>query len=164
MIEKLGCPKKQSDFLSGGGLMNINSLERFLEAQEHKYDIALKEIRAGKKRTHWMWYIFPQLRGLGRSQMAYAYGINGLEEAKAYLKHPVLSARLNEICEALLEHKGEDIEDILGDIDAMKLRSSMTLFAFISEKDSVFHQVIDCFYHGEKDNYTLQLITRTIAN
>lgn len=157
MIEKLGCPKKQSDFLSGGGLMNINSLERFLEAQEHKYDIALKEIRAGKKRTHWMWYIFPQLRGLGRSQMAYAYGINGLEEAKAYLDHPVLSARLIEISEALLEHKDQDIEDILGDIDAMKLCSSMTLFALISEDDSVFQRVLDYFYDGEIDKLTIKL-------
>ena len=158
MIEKLGCPKKQSDFLSGGGLMNIISLDRFLEAQEHKYDIALKEIRAGKKRTHWMWYIFPQLRGLGRSQMAYAYGINGLEEAKAYLAHPVLSARLIEISEALLEHKDQDIEDIFGDIDAMKLRSSMTLFYLISENESVFHQVLDCFYNGSLDQVTLKVI------
>lgn len=157
MIEKLGCPKKQSDFLSGGGLMNINSLERFLEAQEHKYDIALKEIRAGKKRTHWMWYIFPQLRGLGRSQMAYVYGINGLEEAKAYLEHPVLSARLIEITEALLEHKDQDIEDILGDIDAMKLRSSMTLFALISEEVSTFQRVLDCFYDSKMDEQTIKL-------
>ena len=110
--------------------MDINSLDRFLEAQERMYPVALKEIQNGEKESHWMWYIFPQLRGLGRSQMAYSYGINGIEEAKAYLAHPVLSARLIEICEALLEHKGEDIEDILGDIDAMKLRSSMTLFAF----------------------------------
>ena len=137
--------------------MNINSLERFLEAQEHKYDIALKEIRAGKKRTHWMWYIFPQLRGLGRSQMAYAYGFNGLEEAKAYLDHPVLSARLIEISEALLEHKDQDIEDILGDIDAMKLCSSMTLFALISEDDSVFQRVLDYFYDGEIDKLTIKL-------
>lgn len=158
MIEKLGCPKKQSDFLSSGGLMNINSLERFLEAQEHKYDIALKEIRAGKKRTHWMWYIFPQLRGLGRSQMAYTYGVNGIEEAKAYLEHPDLSARLIEITEALLEHKDQDIEDILGDIDAMKLRSSMTLFALISEGDSIYHNVLDCFYNGKTDSYTIELI------
>ena len=138
--------------------MDGNSLDRFLEAQEQKYDIALKEIRAGKKRTHWMWYIFPQLRGLGRSQMAYAYGINGLEEAKAYLDHPLLSARLIEISEALLAHKDQDIEDILGDIDAMKLRSSMTLFALISEENSVFHQVLGCFYNDEKDGYTLKLI------
>lgn len=138
--------------------MDINSLDRFLQAQELKYATALKEIQKGKKRTHWMWYIFPQLRGLGRSQMAYAYGINGLEEAKAYLEHPVLSARLIEITEALLEHKDQDIEDILGDIDAMKLRSSMTLFAFISEKNSVFFQVLECFYDGKMDEYTLKLI------
>ena len=138
--------------------MDINSLDRFLEAQERMYEIALKEIRNGEKESHWMWYIFPQLRGLGKSQMAYAYGINGIEEAKAYIEHPVLSARLIEICEALLEHKNGDIEDILGDIDAMKLRSSMTLFAFISEKNSVFFQVLECFYDGKMDEYTLKLI------
>ena len=138
--------------------MDINSLDRFLEAQERMYEIALKEIKNGEKESHWMWYIFPQLRGLGKSQMAYAYGINGIEEAKAYIEHPVLSARLIEICEALLEHKNGDIEDILGDIDAMKLRSSMTLFAFISEKNSVFFQVLECFYDGKMDEYTLKLI------
>ena len=105
-----------------------------------------------------MWYIFPQLRGLGRSQMAYAYGINGLEEAKAYLAHPMLSARLIEISEALLTHKEKDIYDIMGDIDDMKLLSSMTLFALISEDGSVFHQVLDCFYDGEMDEYTLRII------
>ena len=138
--------------------MDINSLDRFLEAQERIYEIALKEIRNGEKESHWMWYIFPQLRGLGKSQMAYAYGINGLEEAKAYLAHPVLSARLIEISEALLEHKGKDIEDILGDIDAMKLRSSMTLFALISEGGSIYHNVLDCFYNGKTDSYTIELI------
>lgn len=138
--------------------MDINSLDRFLEVQERMYEIALKEIKNGEKESHWMWYIFPQLRGLGKSQMAYAYGINGIEEAKAYIEHPVLSARLIEICEALLEHKNGDIEDILGDIDAMKLRSSMTLFAFISEKNSVFFQVLECFYDGKMDEYTLKLI------
>ena len=138
--------------------MDINSLDRFLEAQERIYEIALKEIRNGEKESHWMWYIFPQLRGLGKSRMAYAYGINGLEEAKAYLAHPILSARLIEISEALLEHKDQDIEDILGDIDAMKLRSSMTLFALISEEGSVFHQVLNCFYDGEMDELTKQLI------
>ena len=134
--------------------MDINSLDRFLEAQERMYEIALKEIKNGEKKSHWMWYIFPQLRGLGRSQMAYVYGINGLKEAKAYLAHPVLSARLIEISEALLDHKGEDIEDILGDIDAMKLRSSMTLFALISKDGSIFHQLLDCFYEGKFDQCT----------
>lgn len=136
--------------------MDINSLDRFLEAQERMYETALKEIKNGEKESHWMWYIFPQLRGLGRSQMAYAYGINGLKEAKAYLDHPVLSARLIEISEALLELKDQDIEDILGDIDAMKLRSSMTLFALISKDGSVFHQVLDCFYNGNIDEQTIK--------
>ena len=138
--------------------MDINSLDRFLEAQERMYETALKEIKNGEKESHWMWYIFPQLRGLGKSRMAYAYGINGLEEAKAYLAPPVLSARLIEISEALLEHKGKDIEDILGDIDAMKLRSSMTLFALISEGGSIYHNVLDCFYNGKTDSYTIELI------
>ena len=138
--------------------MDINSLDRFLEAQERMYETALKEIKNGKKKSHWMWYIFPQLRGLGKSNMAYAYGINGLEEAKAYLDHPVLSARLIKISEALLEHKDQDIEDILGDIDAMKLRSSMTLFSLISQDGSVFHQVIDCFYNRKMDKRILKLI------
>ena len=134
--------------------MDINSLDRILEAQERMYEIALKEIKNGEKKSHWMWYIFPQLRGLGRSQMAYVYGINGLKEAKAYLAHPVLSARLIEISEALLDHKDEDIKDILGDIDAMKLRSSMTLFALISKDGSIFHQLLDCFYEGKFDECT----------
>lgn len=138
--------------------MDINSLERFIEAQKNTYDTALKEIRAGKKRTHWMWYIFPQLRGLGESNMSYVYGINGLEEAKAYLAHPLLSERLLEISQALLEHKNQIIEDIIGDIDAMKLRSSMTLFALISELGSVFHQVLDCFYNSKMDTLTCEKI------
>ena len=138
--------------------MDINSLDRFLEAQERMYPIALKEIQNGEKESHWMWYIFPQLRGLGKSQMAYTYGINGIEEAKEYLAHPVLSARLIEITEVLLTHKGKDIYDIMGDIDDMKLHSSMTLFALISENGSVFHQVLYCFYDGEMDECTLRLV------
>ena len=137
--------------------MDINSLDRFLEAQEDMYETALEEIKNGEKESHWMWYIFPQLRGLGKSQMAYAYGINGIEEAKAYLAHPVLSARLIEITEALLEHKDQDVEDILGDIDAMKLRSSMTLFALISEEVSTFQRVLDCFYDSKMDEQTIKL-------
>ena len=138
--------------------MDINSLDRFLEAQEQMYDIALKEIQNGEKESHWIWYIFPQLRGLGRSQMAYAYGINGIEEAKAYLEHPILSKRLIEITEALLLHKEKDIYDIMGDIDDMKLHSSMTLFSLVSEDDSVFYQVLNNFYNGEMDEFTLKLI------
>ena len=138
--------------------MDINSLDRFLEAQEQMYSIALKEIQNGEKESHWMWYIFPQLRGLGKSRMSYVYGINGIEEARAFLKHPVLSARLIEITEALLEHKDIIVEDLIGDLDVLKLRSCMTLFALLSEDNSVFHQVIDCFYDGKMDNSTIDLI------
>ena len=137
--------------------METTSLNRFLEAQESMYATALNEIKNGEKESHWIWYIFPQIRGLGYSPKAYTYGINGPEEAKAYLEHPVLSARLIEITEALLTHRGKGIEDIMGDIDALKLRSSMTLFALISEKSSVFHRVLDCFYNSEMDELTLKL-------
>ena len=132
-------------------------LQKFKDAQKKDYETALMEVRCGRKRSHWIWYIFPQLRGLGYSPNAYTYGINGLEEAKAYLEHPVLSARLIEITEALLSHNVESIEDIMGDIDALKLRSSMTLFALISEDNSVFHQVLDCFYNSEMDELTRKL-------
>lgn len=138
--------------------MDICSLNRFLEAQKIMYETALEEIKKGEKESHWIWYIFPQLRGLGYSPKAYTYGIDGLEEAKAYLEHPVLSARLIEITEALLSHQGKDIEDIMGDIDALKLRSSMTLFALISEADSVFHQVLEVFYDSKMDEMTLELL------
>lgn len=138
--------------------MDINSLDRFLEAQDRMCQTALSEIKKGSKRSHWMWFIFPQLRGLGRSNMAYTYGINGIEEAKKYLEHPVLSERLIEITEALLTHKRKDIYDIMGDIDDIKLKSSMTLFALISEEGSVFHQVLESFYDGEMDDVTLQFI------
>ena len=138
--------------------MNINSLDRFIAAQEKSYEPALSEIKRGKKRSHWMWYIFPQLRGLGKSEMAYVFGISGLEEAKAYLGHPVLSARLIEISEALLEHKDKSAYWIFGEIDGMKLKSSMTLFAYVSEEGSVFHRVLDAFFGGERDGETLMLL------
>ena len=138
--------------------MEINSLNRFIDAQNYMYETALTEIKNGMKISHWIWFIFPQLRGLGRSDMAYKYGINGIEEAKEYLAHPVLSARLIEISKELLKHKNKNIEYVMGGIDAMKLRSSMTLFALVSEENSVFHQVLDCFYDGEMDDYTKKLI------
>ena len=138
--------------------MDIKSLDRFTDAQEHTYEVALNEIKQGKKRSHWMWYIFPQLRGLGISSMAYTYGIADIAEAKAYLVHPILSARLIEICEALLTQKNNDTEDIFGHIDAMKLRSCMTLFATASEDGSVFHRVLERFFDGEMDYMTLKLI------
>ena len=138
--------------------MDICSLNRFLEAQKIMYETALEEIKKGEKESHWIWYIFPQLRGLGYSPKAYTYGIDGLEEAKAYLEHPVLSVRLIEITEALLTQRGKDIENIMGDIDALKLRSSMTLFALISEPKSVFHRVLEVFYDSKMDEMTLGLL------
>lgn len=138
--------------------MDSNSLNRFIIAQEYMYVNALEEIKKGEKESHWVWFIFPQLRGLGYSSKAYTYGIDGLEEAKAYLEHPVLSARLIEITEALLTHRRKDIEDIMGDIDALKLRSSMTLFALISEPKSVFHRVLEVFYDSKMDEMTLGLL------
>lgn len=151
MLKNLGFVWKKNS-------MNINSLNRFLAAQEKTYEIALTEIKGGKKRTHWMWYIFPQLRGLGMSSVAHTYGISGLDEAKAYLAHPVLSERIYELCVALLEHKDKSAYDIFGEIDEMKLKSSMTLFALVSEDDSVFHQVLEAFYKGEQDKATLNLL------
>jgi uncharacterized protein (DUF1810 family) len=141
-----------------GDKMDITSLERFVEAQRTTYERALEEIKGGRKRTHWMWFVFPQLRALGRSETAYAYGIADAAEARAYLAHPVLSLRLYEISEALLAHKSKKPEAIFGHIDAVKLRSSMTLFALIGEKDSVFYKVLDLFYGGEQDPLTLSLL------
>ena len=140
--------------------MDINSLERFVKAQELAYPIALQDIKKGKKRSHWMWYIFPQLRGLGMSSMAHKYGIVDLGEAKAYLEHPVLSARLYELCGELLKHKDKSAYDIFGDIDAMKLKSSMTLFALTSKEHTIFDEVLEFFFDGERDAITLKLINR----
>ena len=141
--------------------MDINSLERFVKAQELAYPIALQDIKKGKKRSHWMWYIFPQLRGLGMSSMAHKYGIVDLDEAKAYLEHPVLSARLYEFCGELLKHKDKSANDMFGDIDAMKLKSSMTLFALTSEDYTIFDQVLEQFFGGEMDEVTVSLINES---
>lgn len=138
--------------------MDIHSLDRFIEAQERMYHIALTEIREGEKRSHWMWYIFPQLRGLGKSAMSYTYGIADLEEARAYLAHPVLSARLSELCEALLALDKVRPEDIFGYVDAKKLHSSMTLFALADEGNPIFGRVLARFYAGRQDRKTLALL------
>ena len=140
--------------------MDINSLERFVEAQAKTYEIALNEIKNGKKRTHWMWFIFPQLRGLGTSNMAHIYGISGLDEAKAYLEHPVLSERLYELCNELLKHTDKTAFEIFGDIDEMKLKSSMTLFSLASEDHSIFDEVLECFFDGKKDVITISILNR----
>jgi uncharacterized protein (DUF1810 family) len=141
--------------------MDINSLERFVAVQEKMYPIVMKEIQKGQKETHWMWYIFPQLRGLGMSSMAHIYGLSGLEEAKAYLEHPWLSGRLQELCVALLHHKDKSAYEIFGDLDEMKLKSSMTLFALTSEDYTIFDQVLEQFFNGEMDELTVRLINES---
>lgn len=130
-------------------------LSRFLKAQENNYKTALMEVKTGRKRSHWMWYIFPQVRGLGHSSMADYYGLDGREEARAYLADPMLGPRLLAISEALLELEDKDAARIFGFPDVLKLRSCMTLFAAVSEEGSVFHRVLDAYYHGEKDELTM---------
>lgn len=137
--------------------MNGN-LERFKKAQEYSYKTALKEVRNGRKVSHWMWYIFPQMRGLGQSSTAWTYGISDLQEAEEYLKDPVLGARLTEISEALMELEEKDADKIFGWPDVLKLRSCMTLFAAVSGKDSVFQRVLDAYYGGAADERTLELL------
>lgn len=139
--------------------MKEYNLERFISAQKFSYDTALSEIRAGKKQTHWIWYIFPQLRGLGRSKRSYDYGIENADEAGSYLAHPVLGARLIEITQALLNLPDSNPKHVMGEIDDMKLHSCMTLFAQVSgENNSVFHKVLDKFFHGEQDSRTLSML------
>lgn len=132
-------------------------LQRFIEAQNDSYDQALKEIRNGMKLTHWIWYIFPQIKGLGFSYNSEYYGITSLQEARDYLENELLRKRLFEITESLLMHKGKDIESIMGDIDALKLKSSMTLFDAV-QPGSIFGEVLDEFYGGERCRRTLEKI------
>jgi uncharacterized protein (DUF1810 family) len=133
-------------------------LNRFKEAQKFDYQTALAEIRAGRKRSHWIWYVFPQLRGLGNSAMCARYGIDGMGEAAAYLADGILRARLVEISKALLELESNDPIAVMGYIDAKKLRSCMTLFSLVEEADPVFQKVLDKYYHGEPDRLTLRLL------
>lgn len=136
--------------------------ERFLTAQNSTYTQALKELKAGKKLSHWIWYIFPQLRGLGRSDRSFYYGLTDLQEAQEYLAHPVLGSRLEACCQALLEHKNQPIKEIMGAPDAIKLRSSMTLFAAASLPGSLFHQVLDTFYDSEDPRTRSILLSQQI--
>lgn len=133
-------------------------LMRFLQAQEGSYSQALAEIKQGRKASHWMWYIFPQMKGLGRSSMSEFYGISGVEEARAYLKDPVLGARLEEICNALLALDAEDIVRVMGRPDDKKLKSSMTLFEAAAEDPAVFQKVLEKYYRGKRDGCTLRML------
>jgi uncharacterized protein (DUF1810 family) len=133
-------------------------LNRFLHAQEGDYHRALAELRNGRKRSHWIWYIFPQTDGLGYSSTAKHYAIKSLDEAKAYLAHPVLGPRLVECAEAMLGIENRTANEILGSPDDLKLRSCATLFACVSPAGSVFERVLEKFYVGERDDKTLGLV------
>lgn len=134
-----------------------HELARFVDAQERDYETALSEIRAGRKRSHWMWYIFPQFEGLGSSPTSRHYAIKTAGEAQAYLAHPLLGRRLIECAEAVLHVQGRSAHDIFGSPDDMKLRSCATLFASVSPDDSVFHRLIAKYFDGEVDERTLRL-------
>ena len=133
-------------------------LSRFVQAQHGCYDQALAELRSGRKRTHWIWYILPQLRELGRSAMAREYGIQGLDEAVAYLAHPVLGPRLLACVQALLTHRDRAATEILGDVDAMKFRSCLTLFHAAAPEVPCFADALRVFYRGMPDSETLRVL------
>ena len=134
------------------------ALGRFVQAQETSYDQALAEIRAGRKHSHWMWYVFPQFEGLGFSETSRRYSIKSVAEAEAYLKHPVLGPRLLECAEALLAVEGRSAHDIFGSPDDLKLRSCATLFAHVSPAGSEFERLLDKYFEGEPDEKTLRLM------
>lgn len=133
-------------------------IDRFIEAQEYDYETALTEIKNGKKESHWIWYIFPQLRGLGYSEYSEYYGIDGYDEAVLYLENETLRERLIEISNALLELDENDPVKILGYIDAKKVSSSMTLFAAVDPDEEVFREVLNKYYNGDRDSRTLDML------
>ena len=134
------------------------SLQRFLDAQKESYDQALGEIRNGKKRTHWIWYIFPQIQGLGFSETSKYYAIKDVQEAGDFMRDPVLGSRLVRICRTLLALPGKNAHEIFGSPDDLKLKSSMTLFVMLENSDPVFQSVLDKFFNGEMDHRTRELL------
>jgi uncharacterized protein (DUF1810 family) len=137
-------------------------LARFVDAQAANFDDALAELVEGRKRTHWMWYVFPQIAGLGTSAMAQRFAIAGPDEARAYLAHPVLGPRLATCAQAVLAHAGTPARAIMGTPDDLKLRSSATLFAGVSPPGSVFHRLLDAFFGGEADPLTERLVDAAV--
>lgn len=133
-------------------------LNRFVDAQKGVYEQALSELRRGEKRSHWMWYIFPQIEGLGFSATSRRYSIKSAEEARSYLRHPVLGRRLVECCEAVMSVSGRSVSEIFGYPDDMKLKSSMTLFAAVAQKQELFTRVLGKYFHGERDLKTVELL------
>ena len=140
----------------------MEGLERFLDGQRFGFETALAEMVRGRKMNHWIWYIFPQIKGLGHSPNAQFYGIRDLDEAREYLAHPILGQRLREITNAVLTHKGEDIYEIMGSsIDAVKFRSSMTLF-YLASSNEIFKKALDVFFDGKVDERTVQLLGENV--
>lgn len=150
-------------FISAVDPVDPYDLARFVAAQEHDYAQALSEIRRGQKRSHWMWYIFPQFDGLGFSPTSRRYSIKSVAEAEAYVRHPILARRLLEITRATLGVEGRPALEVFGSPDDMKLRSSATLFASVSPAGSVFEQILDRYFGGEPDDKTLQLLKQASA-
>jgi len=140
--------------------LDPHNLQRFVTAQVDDYVIAMQELRRGQKESHWIWYIFPQVAGLGESSTAQQYAIQSRDEALAYLEHKELGPRLHECTQTLLQIEDRDIEDVMGFPDDLKLRSSMTLFAEISPSDSVFQKVLDRYFGGRTDQKTLAYLDR----
>jgi uncharacterized protein (DUF1810 family) len=140
--------------------MDPFDLIRFVRAQEGTYDQALSELKLGRKRSHWIWWIFPQFDGLGFSPITKRFSIKSEDEARAYLAHPILGLRLIECAEAIVSVQGKSARDILGSPDDLKLKSCATLFAQVSPLGSVFEQILEKFYSGERDAATLRLLTR----
>ena len=138
--------------------MDQYNLNRFIEAQMAIYEGAMLELARGRKDSHWVWYIFPQITGLGSSETAKLYSIKSLEEGRAYLEHPVLGQRLIEACEIILSLKDVSIDEVMGYPDDLKLLSSMTLFEFVSDSNSIFTQIIEVYFDSERDQSSLELI------
>ena len=139
----------------------MSELDRFIRAQEYNYSDALKEIKNGQKISHWMWYVFPQIKGLGKSDTAKWYAIKDLQEAKDYLNNEILSNRLEQICKALLDLDCNDAYKIFGSPDDMKLKSSMTLFEIAAPENKIFKRVLDKYFNGERDQKTIEIISST---
>jgi len=147
--------------VSGADERDPFDLDRFVRAQDGVHEVALAELRRGRKSSHWMWFVFPQLAGLGRSATAERYALTGPDEARAYLAHPVLSSRLREVTDAAATAPASNVEALMGGIDALKLRSSMTLFAAVAPDPAPFRAVLERWWDGAEDERTLALLRTT---
>ena len=136
----------------------MSDLDCFIEAQDNMYSVALKEIKSGKKKSHWMWYIFPQIKGLGKTEISNYYAIKNSEEGISYLENPILKGRLLEISQAVLDLNTKNIEEVFGSIDSLKLKSSMTLFHQIDKEEKIFIEVLNKYFNKELDKRMIELL------